>query len=326
MNYDYVTDCANDFLEWVKDMNSLKALSEASTESTLTAAAENTATIFPGVSATFTPTLHVEPRNYYFTADSEKIFVTHKAWHRDTSINFSILPVHSFSDGYDYYVFKVTGNTDTSKQYAHLSYMGSLFSENLIIEGMTKDKDGKLLCDNILGYNYKFQYTAQLMSGKTPVGVVLVSAPDTNNNSTKVNKGFKFTLDGGITGGLSAKDSLKGDISIKPKWEWESKEEYTVTDYWLEDVPLAWRSSVNLKSEFVIKVTKEQWKKYPSLKLVKEFKSSEGATEGGGAFLFIGNAGRSDSGKIQLQGHISKGRHSSSNASVQKQIMISSGW
>lgn len=324
MNYDYVTDCANDFLEWVKDMNSLKALSEANTESSVSATAENTATIFPGVSATFTPTLHVEPRNYYFTADSEKIFVTHKAWHRDTSINFSILPVHSFSDGYDYYVFKVTGNTDTSKQYAHLSYMGYFAQRNRVIEGMTKDKDGSLVCDNILGYNWYFQYTAQLMSGKTPVGSVLVSAPDTNNNSTKVNKGFKFTLDGGITGGLSAKDGLKGDISIKPKWEWGSKEEDTVTDYqcanisggsqagwkwefqlpkdsshgfngvWLEDVPLAGRSSVNLNSEFVIKVTKEQWKKYPSLKLVTEFKSSEGATEGGGAIFGIGNSGRRD--------------------------------
>ena len=324
MKYDYVTDCADNFLEWVKDMNSLKALSEASPDTNVSSSAEDTATIFPGVSTTFTPILHVEPRKYHFSDKGYTHHLTHKAWHRDTSINFSILPVHSFSDGHDYYVFKVTGNTDTSKQYAHLSFVHIMFSNDRIIEGMGYDKDGKLACDNILGYNYKFQYTAQLMSGKTPVGAVLVSAPETNNNSTKVNKGFKFTLDGGITGGLSAKDGLKGDISIKPKWEWESKEEYTVTDYqcanisggsqagwkwefqlpkdgshgftgvWLQDVSLAGRSSVNLKSEFVIKVTKEQWKKYPSLKLVTEFKSSEGATEGGGSFASIGNSGRRD--------------------------------
>ena len=324
MKYDYVTDCVDSFLEWVKDMNSMKALSEASADTSVSSSAEEATTIFPGVSTTFTPTLHVEPRRYYFSIDSKKKFITHKAWHRDTSINFSIIPIHSFSDGYDYYVFKVTGNTDTSKQYAHLSYMGYLTQKNRIIEGMTKDKDGNLVCDNILGYNYKFQYTAQLMSGNTPVGVVHLSAPDTNNNSTKVSKGFKFTLDGGITGGLAAKDGLKGEVSIKPKWEWESKEDYTITDYqcanisggnragwkwefqrpkngsqgfagvWLDDVPLAGRSSVNLKSEFVIKVSKAEWKKYPSLKLVTEFKSSEGATEGGGAFLGIGNSGRRD--------------------------------
>ncbi|MBQ7193509.1 MAG: BACON domain-containing protein [Synergistaceae bacterium] len=54
------------------------------------------------------------------------------------------------------------------------------------------------------------------------------------------------------------------------------------------------RSSVNLKSEFVIMVTKAEWKKYPSLKLSTEFKSEEGGTEGGGALLGIGNRGRRD--------------------------------
>ena len=63
---------------------------------------------------------------------------------------------------------------------------------------------------------------------------------------------------------------------------------------WLEDVPMSGRSSVNLKSEFVVMVSKADWKKYPSLKLVTEFKSSEGGTEGGGALLGIGNSGRKD--------------------------------
>ena len=328
MKYDYVTHCVDSFLEWVKDMNSLKALSEAGVSSS----AEESTTIFPGVSTTFTPTLHVEPRNIRFSTLRNRE-VTHKAWHRDTSMTFNIMPVHRFSDGADFYLVRVTGNTDPSQQYAHLSFMSPVFGRNKLIDGMTRDKPGALLCDNIVGYNYKFQYTAQLMASPkisgdkvtgTPVGTLHLSAPDTINNSRKVTKGFKFTLDGGITGGASAKDGIKGDISIKPKWEWESKEEYTVTDYqcanisggdkagwkwefltprggpqgfggvWLDDVALSGRSSVNLKSEFVIMVSKADWKKYPSLNLVVEFKSSEGATEGGGSFYFIGNSGRKD--------------------------------
>ncbi|MBR1657013.1 MAG: BACON domain-containing protein [Synergistaceae bacterium] len=110
---------------------------------------------------------------------------------------------------------------------------------------------------------------------------------------------------------------------IKPSWKWESKEEYKVSDYnranisggkragwrwefnrpadgghsiygvWLHDVSQAGRTSVNLKSEFVFQVSKEDWKKYPSLKLVNFFKSAEGASEGGGTTMFaIGNTGR----------------------------------
>ena len=329
MKYDYVTDCVDNFLEWVKDMNSLKALSEASPDTSVSSSAE-ASEMFPGVSTSFMPLLHVEPRRYYYTKNfGTQYWHTHKAWHRDTSITFSILPIHHFSKGDDYYVVRVTGNSDPSKQYAHLSHTGEG-----IIEGLgTTSKPGDLTNDNILGYNYIFQYTAQLMAnpkitnGKltgTTVGTLDRSAPDTINSSKKVTKGFKFTLDGGVTGGLSEKDGLKGDISIKPKWEWESKEEYNVSDYqctnisgsqmagwrweflrpangsqgmsgvWLEDVAPSGRTSVNLKSEFVIKVSKAEWKKYPSLKLVTEFKSEEGGTEGGGAFLGMGNSGRRD--------------------------------
>ena len=316
MKYDYVTDCVDGFLEWVKDMNSMKALSEASVSSS----AEEATTIFPGVSTTFTPTLHVQPRKIKFSSLTKRE-MNHKAWHRDTSMTFNILPVHRFSDGADFYVVRVTGNTDPSKQYAHLSYMDQ---EDKLIDGMTYKKPGALLCDNIVGYNYKFQYTVQFMSGTTPVGTVYASAPSTMNRETKVTKGFTFQIDGNVTGGTSAKDGLKGEVSIKPSWKWESKEEYSVNDYecanisggnragwkwefrrpkdgpqgwsgvWLEDVPLAGRSSVNLKSEFVIMVTKAEWKKYPSLKLSAEFKSEEGGTEGGGTYLFIGNVGRRD--------------------------------
>ncbi|MBQ7193508.1 MAG: hypothetical protein IJR98_03960, partial [Synergistaceae bacterium] len=214
MKYDYVTDCVDSFLEWVKDMNSMKALSEASVSSS----AEEATTIFPGVSTTFTPTLHVEPRKFYFSCPGKEE-ATHKAWHRDTSMTFNILPVHRFSDGADFYVIRVTGNTDPSKQYAHVSYMAPFLSRFILVDGMTYDKPGDLFCDNILGYNWKFQYTVQFMSGKTPVGTIYASAPSTMNNSTKISKGFTFAIDGNITGGLSAKDGLKGEASIKPSWK-----------------------------------------------------------------------------------------------------------
>lgn len=317
--YDYVTDCVDGFLEWVKDMNSLKAISEASADTNVSASAEEATAIFPGVSTTFTPTLHVEPRKFYFSS-LRKIEQTHKAWHRDTSITFNIMPVHSFRDGADFYVVRVTGNTDPSKQYAHLSFM----DEQKLIDGMTYNKPDYLLCDNIVGYNYKFQYTVQFMSGKTAVGKLYASAPSTMNNSTKASKGLTFVIQGNVTGGTSAKDGLQGEASIKPSWIWNSKEEYSVSDYecanisggnragwkwvfqrpkdgphgfagvWLQDVPLSGRSSVNLNSEFIIMVSKEEWKKYPSLTLVTEFKSEEGGTEGGGSFYGIGNAGRRD--------------------------------
>ena len=329
MNYDYVDICVDGFLEWVKEMNSMKALSEAGADTNVSASAENVSSRFPGVSTSFRPLLHVEPRKYYYTHSGPKRWHKHKAWHRDTSITFSILPIHHFSEGDDYYVVKVTGNTDPSQQYAHISHTNEGRFDGLGRTGKT----GTLLVDNILGYNYKFQYTAQLMAspkitnGKltgTPVGTLERSAPDTINSTKKVTQGFKFTLDGGVTGGLSAKDGLKGDISIKPKWEWESKEEYSVSDYqctnisggqragwaweflrpasgthdftavWLEDVSHAGRTSVNLKSEFVFKVTKEEWKKYPGLKLAIEFKSSEGGTEGGDSLFWVGNVGRRD--------------------------------
>ena len=326
MNYDHVQSCVDDFLAWVKDLNGFKAVSEgsAATAGAVRVAAEGDP-IFSGVSTTFKPTLHVEPRKYYLTSGGKKFYHQHKAWHRDTSLTFNILPVHSFNDGADYYVVRVTGNTDTSKQYAHLSRLSQgLFEGNKIIEGMGKNKPGALTCDNILGYNNVFQYTAQFMSGNTVVGTVNRSAPSTLNNATKVSKGFTFALDGNVSGGISAKDGLKGEASLKPSWKWESKEEYTVTDYqcanlsagqkagwkwefqrpkdgshgfgavWLEDVPLSGRSSVDLKSEFVMLVSKEEWKKHPSLKLVTEFSSHEGATESGGAAYFIGNSGRRD--------------------------------
>lgn len=60
---------------------------------------------------------------------------------------------------------------------------------------------------------------------------------------------------------------------------------------WLVDTE---RAVVRLRNEFLIKVTKEEWKKYPALKLIVDFYAKEGATEGGGTFFWIGNAGRRD--------------------------------
>ncbi|MBQ9565143.1 MAG: leukocidin family pore-forming toxin, partial [Synergistaceae bacterium] len=326
VNYDYAAEVVDDFQEWIEELNTLKAISEASgTASAVHVAAGESAPVFPGVSASFRPSLFVSPRKFYntdtsmFGKVSKKYHHERGVWRRDTSLNFNIVPVHSFSDGTDYYVFNVTGNTDPSQQYSHLSFMSGG-----VYEGLGNKKPGVLGMDHILGYNYQFQYTVMFRSGSNAVGTLVNSAPETLNDSKKISKGFTFQLDGNITGGYSTKDGLKGDASLKPSWKWESKEEYTVSDYvrsnisggkragwkwefqrpkngdqgfggvWLEDVPASGRSSVDLKSQFVMKVSKEEWKKYKDLKLELEFSSREGATEGGGAMYFIGNAGRRD--------------------------------
>ena len=322
MNYSYVDDAAEDLLEWTESLDELKAYSDIVSEDVtaggvkVNSAAKEASSVFPGMSYTFTPLLHQEPREYYFTKNNKTLKFKHKAWHRETTLAFNIIPVHSFSDGADYYVFKVTGSTDPSKQYAHLSYMAPYeLGLSSIVEGMGTQKPGTLLNDNILGYNNKFQYTAQLMSGKTVVGTLNKFAPETINDKTVKSNGFSFELNGSITGGASQEKGAYGEISVKPTWKWESKETYTVTDYkrasisgarsagwrwefqrprngskgfdgvWLEDVPLAGRSSVKLDSEFVIKVEKTEWKKYPKLKLYVNFESWEGGTEGDGIFL-----------------------------------------
>ena len=243
---------------------------------------------------------------------------------------FNIVPVHSFSDHADYYLIKVTGSTDPSKQYAHHSNIDGLRAGS-IVDGLgTKWKAPGLrglINDNILGYNRYLWYEARVKSGNNTVGTITKHAPETLNNSTKKSNGFTFSLDGNISGSIGCKDGKvesKADISIKPSWRWESKEEYTVNDYyianqcggqkaswkwefqlpkngpqgldgvWLEDVPLSGRSSVSLNSEFVMQVKQDEWKKYPNLKLVVDSYSQEGGTEGGGAIAGIGNAGRRD--------------------------------
>ena len=81
----------------------------------------------------------------------------------------------------------------------------------------------------------------------------------------------------------------------KAGWQWEfprpADGSRAADATWLVDTE---RAVVRLRNEFVIKVTKEEWKKYPDLKLIVDFYSKEGATEGGGTFFWIGNAGRRD--------------------------------
>ena len=158
-----------------------------------------------------------------------------------------------------------------------------------------------LMQDNILGYNCTLWYEARFRAGSNSVGTIIKSAPDTNNDSRKVSKGFTFSIEGSVSGGVSSKEGkveAKADVSIKPSWKWEfARPKNGPQGYggvWLEDVALAGRSSVSLKSEFVMQVKKEEWKKYPNIKLVVDFYSKEGATEGGGATWGIGNAGRRD--------------------------------
>ncbi len=116
---------------------------------------------------------------------------------------FNIVPVHSFNNNSDYYVIQVTGNTDPSKQYAHLSYMaGGDGISDKIIDGLGNNKPGWLLNDNILGYNYTLWYEACFKSGNNIVGTVIKSAPETINDAKKVSKGFTFAIDGNVSGGI----------------------------------------------------------------------------------------------------------------------------
>ncbi|MBQ7577069.1 MAG: hypothetical protein IJT21_02260 [Synergistaceae bacterium] len=58
--------------------------------------ADTASAVFPGYTYTFKPNMHVEPREYYFTSSLFKFNRKYKAWHRDTSMVFTIIPVHSF--------------------------------------------------------------------------------------------------------------------------------------------------------------------------------------------------------------------------------------
>lgn len=330
--YDHVEETVQDFFDWCDDLDKMKSVKEvessSASASTIRASAGSSSATFPGVTTSFNFVQNYAPRKYYYKKGPFTHNFTHsKPWHRETSMAFNIVPVHSFNDGSDYYVIQVTGNTDPSKEYAHPSHLDS----GKIIDGLGTDSKARgmtmLLQDNILGYNCNLWYEARFKSGSNTVGTIIKSAPDTNNDSRKVSKGFTFSIEGSVSGGVSSKEGKvesKADISIKPSWKWESKEEYTVNDYnianqsagqkagwkwefarpkngpqgyggvWLEDVALAGRSSVSLKSEFVMQVKKDEWKKYPTLKLVIDFYSKEGGTEGGGTTWGIGNAGRRD--------------------------------
>ena len=309
--YSRVNATVEDFNAWVNGLSGLTSIAEDKAASSVARVAASGATpTKKGVSLRFD--YHWEPREFQATGETWR----RGAWHRETGMNFDITSFHDFSTGADYYAFQVTGQTNPSKQYAHTQIMSIVDT---------------LICDNLLGYNREFAYKASLSwvgsgpnEGETPVGTVVKSAPATLNNSVKKSNGFTFSLDGNIGVGYSTKDGLKGDASLKPSWKWESKEEYTVTDYecvnetgsqkaswrwkfqlpkngdqgvmgvWLQDVPESGKSAVSLASEFLIKVEKAEWKAHPELKLFVEFDVKEGATEGGGAVFGIGNMGRRD--------------------------------
>ena len=223
MNYDHAQSVVDGFMDWVSELNKLKAVDETYVSGSMRAASDDNG-IFPGVSTTFAPVLHVEPRNYYFTTSGKRKTFTHKAWHRDTSMTFNIIPVHRFSDGADFYIIRVTGNTDPSTQYAHLSFMARFLRDPIIVEGMDTDKSGVLVCDNILGYNNAFEFSSQIMANPkvsgdkliegTAVGTLHSSAPDTLNSSKTVSNGFSFSIEGNVSGGISQKDGAKAEASV----------------------------------------------------------------------------------------------------------------
>ena len=339
--YDHAENSVQNFFDWCDGLDKIKSVKEVESSSasagSLRASAGDASATFPGITASFNFVQNYAPRDYYYTTAliNGKYSFTHpNPWHRETSMAFNIVPVHSFKDNSDYYIVQVTGNTDPSKQYAHPSHvyrMGIRVGSPTILEGLgTTEKASTslwLLNDNVLGYNRRISYEACFKSGNNVVGTVIKSAPETINDAKKVSKGFTFAIDGNISGGIGCKDGkveAKADMSIKPSWKWESKEEYTLNDYtianrsagqkagwswefqtpadgelgwngrWIKDVSLAGRSSVSLKSEFLIQVTKDEWKKYPNLKLVVDFYSQEGGTEGGSSLFGAGNKGRRD--------------------------------
>ena len=125
--YDHVDDTVQDFFDWCDDLDSLKSISEAEaagvSDSTVRSAAGSASATFPGVTTSFNFVQNYSPRKYYYKKGPFTHNFTHKKpWHRETSMAFNIVPVHSFNDGSDYYVVQVSGNTDPSKEYAHPSH------------------------------------------------------------------------------------------------------------------------------------------------------------------------------------------------------------
>ncbi len=217
--YNRADATVEDFNAWVDGLSGLKTITEDRTGTAAARIAANgTTPTKKGVSLRFD--FHSEPREYYFTIGDavtlgltqDVIKRTHGAWHRETGMNFDITSFHDFGTGADYYAFQVTGQTNPSKQYAHTQIMSHV---------------NTLICDNLLGYNREFAYSASLCwvddsekweTTRTPVGTVVKSAPATLNNSVKKSNGFTFSLDGNIGVGYSGKDGLKGDASLKPSW------------------------------------------------------------------------------------------------------------
>ncbi|MBQ4468850.1 MAG: hypothetical protein II917_01740, partial [Synergistaceae bacterium] len=113
--YDHVEDTVQSFFDWCDELDKIKSVKEvessssASASTVYTAAGDASAT-FPGVTASFNFVQNYAPRRYCITRAGMDFYYNHKdPWHRETSVAFNIVPVHSFTDHADYYVIKVTG-------------------------------------------------------------------------------------------------------------------------------------------------------------------------------------------------------------------------
>ena len=364
--YNHVDDTVQDFLSWVRELDSMDSVIELEdrikSESAFTAAAAKVNDSLPAVQAKINFVQRHSPRTFYFTNTlNGKSTFNYGEWKRKTFMDFNITPVHNFTDGADYYFIQLTGGSDSQEQYDHASLMDAwddYYQKNRKIftyggrrDNGAKITDGHLYQDFILGYDYILGYDAYFKSGNNIVGSVINSSPvgtvtgDAANNLTAAT----FKVEGrSFSGGTASKSENKAGVPLKMKtgfttngstngftwkgvdgkpkmipspydsdvkysywktnhkiinkcstqkagWQWEfprpADGSRAADATWLVDTE---RAVVRLRNEFVIKVTKEEWKKYPDLKLIVDFYSKEGATEGGGNFFGIGNAGRRD--------------------------------
>lgn len=115
MPYNHIDDTVQDFLSWVRELNSIDSVIELEdrvNSESVSDSAERVNDSFPAVRAKINLVQIHPPRTFYFTKVLEiwKIFdPTLGEWKRKTYMNFDIVPVHNFTDGADYYFIQLLG-------------------------------------------------------------------------------------------------------------------------------------------------------------------------------------------------------------------------
>lgn len=106
--YNHVDDTVQDFLSWVRELDSMDSVIELEdmidSESAFTAAAVKLNDSFPTVKAKIKFVQRHSPRTFYFTKVlGGKYTFTRGEWKRKTFMDFDIVPIHNFTDSADYY-------------------------------------------------------------------------------------------------------------------------------------------------------------------------------------------------------------------------------